>query len=116
RLRAREMRTPVWNYAIGTVGYVAPAAVSHDRMIRIPRVIGSLLTASTNRSLGSSVSTLFGIRFSGLTAGSAIRSGLVDAYIEVKRCGVLTRAAPMRPIQPVANLLPRCGVEINITR
>ena len=42
-------------------------------------MIGSLLTASTNRSLGSSVSTLFGMRFSGLAAGSAIRSGLVDA-------------------------------------
>ena len=35
-------------------------------------MIGSLLTASTNRSLGSSVSTLFGMRFSGLAAGSAI--------------------------------------------
>jgi len=45
----------------------------------IPRVIGSLFTAFTNRSLGSSVSTLFGIRFSDLAAGSATRSGLVDA-------------------------------------
>ena len=28
------MRAPVWNYAIGTIGCVAPAAVSNDRMIR----------------------------------------------------------------------------------
>jgi hypothetical protein len=82
----------------------------------IPGVIGSLFTASTNRSLGSSVSTLLGIRFSGRAAGSAIRSGLVDAYIEVKSRGVLTRAAPMRPIQFEAISLPRWGVEINITR
>src|ERR1043166_4547354 len=28
------MGTPVWNYAIGTVGCVAPAAIAHDRVIR----------------------------------------------------------------------------------
>jgi VPDSG-CTERM motif len=40
----------------------------------MPGVIGSLFTACTNRSLGSSVSTLLGIRFSGRAAGSLIRS------------------------------------------
>src|ERR1700719_1414507 len=38
-------------------------------------VIGSLLTDWTKRSLGSSVSILFGMRFSVLAAGSAINSG-----------------------------------------
>src|SRR6266496_2617635 len=79
----------------------------------MPGVIGSLLIASTNRSFGSSVSTLLGMRFSGLAAGSAIKSGLAAAYVEVKRRGVLTRAAPIRPIQFEASSLPRWGVEIN---
>jgi hypothetical protein len=41
--------------------------------------IGSLLTDWTKRSLGSSVSILFGMRFSVLAAGSAINSGFADA-------------------------------------
>src|SRR6266496_1491211 len=35
--------------------------------------------------------------------------------MEVKSRGVLTRAAPIRPIQFVASSLPRCGVGIGIT-
>src|SRR6266545_7184845 len=31
------MRAPVWNYTVGAVRCVAPAAVSHDRMIRNTR-------------------------------------------------------------------------------
>ncbi len=72
-----------------------------------PEVIGSLFTDSTNRSLGSSVSTLLGIRFTGRAAGSAIRNDLVEAYKEERDCDLWIREAPSRPIQPEASSLPR---------
>jgi hypothetical protein len=73
------MGAPVRDDAIRTIRCVAPATVSNDRVIGNVWRDRQLVDRLDETIVGSSVSILFGMRFSVLAAGSAINNGFADA-------------------------------------
>ena len=110
------MGAPVRDDAIRTIRCVAPATVSNDRVIgnvwrdrqlvdRLDETIIGLKRIDTVRHAFQ--------RARGWISDQQWLRRRVDGG---KDRGVRTRAEPIRPIQPAANRLPRCGVAMNITR
>src|SRR6266705_5958664 len=83
----------------------------------MPGVIGNLLISRTNRLLGASVSMLFGMRLSCIAVGFDVATAVrVDIGMLARKTGGFTSIEPMRPIQLLAMLAPRCGEQMKIIR
>ena len=60
---------------------------------------------------------LVGMRFSGAAAGSGTMAWVkTDLGTDATNGGIFTSSVPKRPTQFDARMLPRCGVEMKITR
>jgi len=110
------MGAPVRDYAIRTIRCVAPATVSNDRVIgnvwRDQQFVDRLDETIVRLERVDTVRHAFQCARGWISDQQWFRRR-VDGG---KGSRSPDKAEPIRPIQPAANRLPRCGVAMNITR